>query len=217
MKAKDKIILIGGGGHCGAVIDVIENENKFDIVGIVDKEELYGQTILGYTVFANDNDLSKLVLEYKNFIITVGHIKSNSVRVRLFGQIKNLGGHFPVIQSPGAYVSKHAFVDEGSVIMHHALVGPKARIGKNSIINTGAVIEHDTVIGNHCHVSTGAYINGDCSIEDNVFVGSSAVLRQGILVGANSLIGAGSVMLHTVEPNSVYVGNPAVFKHPTNE
>ena len=35
-----EIILIGGGGHCKSVIDVIEQEGKFKIVGIVDKPEL---------------------------------------------------------------------------------------------------------------------------------------------------------------------------------
>ena len=33
---KPDIILIGGGGHCVSVIDVIENENKFKIKGILD-------------------------------------------------------------------------------------------------------------------------------------------------------------------------------------
>ena len=34
----DKIILIGGGGHCKSVIDVIEQEGKFQIAGIIDKQ-----------------------------------------------------------------------------------------------------------------------------------------------------------------------------------
>ena len=38
---KPKIILIGGGGHCKSVIDVIEEENKYIIAGIVDKKELF--------------------------------------------------------------------------------------------------------------------------------------------------------------------------------
>ena len=36
-----KIILIGGGGHALSCIDVIEQENKFKIVGIVDSKEKY--------------------------------------------------------------------------------------------------------------------------------------------------------------------------------
>jgi len=34
----EDIILIGGGGHCRSVIDVIESENKFLIRGIVDQK-----------------------------------------------------------------------------------------------------------------------------------------------------------------------------------
>ena len=44
----NKIILIGGGGHCKSVIDVIEQENKFEIAGIIDKPELLNSKILGY-------------------------------------------------------------------------------------------------------------------------------------------------------------------------
>ena len=36
---KEKIILIGGGGHCRACIDVIEQEGRFTIAGIVDVPE----------------------------------------------------------------------------------------------------------------------------------------------------------------------------------
>ena len=40
---KEKIVLIGGGGHCHSVIDVIEQENKYEIIGIVDIKENIGK------------------------------------------------------------------------------------------------------------------------------------------------------------------------------
>ena len=43
-----KIILVGGGGHCKSVIDVIEQEGKFKIAGIIDRPNLLGSKILGY-------------------------------------------------------------------------------------------------------------------------------------------------------------------------
>ena len=52
-----QIILIGGGGHCKSVIDVIEQEDKFKIAGIIDKSELLDSNILGYPVIGNDLDL----------------------------------------------------------------------------------------------------------------------------------------------------------------
>jgi hypothetical protein len=36
-----KIILVGGGGHCKSCIDVIENENKYKIIGIIDKKKIF--------------------------------------------------------------------------------------------------------------------------------------------------------------------------------
>ena len=43
-----KIIVLGGGGHCKSCIDVIENENKYKIIGIVDKKKNF---LLNYKVF----------------------------------------------------------------------------------------------------------------------------------------------------------------------
>jgi hypothetical protein len=54
------IILIGGGGHCKSVIDVIEQEGKFEIAGIVDKSEPLGADILGYSVIDDDRKVIDL-------------------------------------------------------------------------------------------------------------------------------------------------------------
>ncbi len=44
---KPRIVLIGGGGHCKSCIDVIEQEDKYSIAGIVDVMEKLHQKILG--------------------------------------------------------------------------------------------------------------------------------------------------------------------------
>ena len=55
-----KILLIGGGGHCRSVIDVIEQEAKYTIAGVIDKKELIGTKVLGYEVIGSDDDLEVL-------------------------------------------------------------------------------------------------------------------------------------------------------------
>jgi sugar O-acyltransferase (sialic acid O-acetyltransferase NeuD family) len=217
MKTKDTILLIGGGGHCSSVVDVIEQTDRFQIKGIVDQKENIGKNIFGYPVIGSDADLVNLVKEFKNFCITVGHIKSNDIRVRLFNYLKSLGGIFPVVTSPRAYVSKHAFIDEGTVVMHNAFVNASARIGKNSIVNTNAIVEHDAVIGDHCHLSTSVIINGGCQVGDHVFVGSNAMIKQYLTIAHHVFIGAGAVVLNDVEPHTLYAGNPAVLKRRNNE
>ena len=188
---KKKILLIGGGGHCHSVIDVIELENKCTIVGIIDKKEFIGQDILGYKIIGCDDDLPELFKKYKYAIVTIGQIKSNIRKVKLFTMIKKIGFKSPVIISPLAYVSKHAFIDEGTVIMHQALVNSNVKIGKNCIINSKALIEHDSTIEDNCHISTAAIINGGVTVKEGTFFGSNATSKEYIEV--SGFIKAGSL------------------------
>ncbi len=189
---KKEILLIGGGGHCKSVIDVIESEDKYTIAGIIDKKELLGQEVLGYKIIGCDDDLEKLFLKYKYAIITVGQIKSNELRVKLFNQVKNIGYILPIIKSPLAYISKHSTIKEGTIIMHQALVNANTHIGKNCIINTKALIEHDCTIEDSCHISTSAVINGGVVVKQNTFVGSNATTKEYIeiskFINARSLV-----------------------------
>ncbi len=189
---KKKILLIGGGGHCKSVIDVIEQENKYIIMGIIDKKEIIGQDLLGYKVIGCDDDLEKLFEKYKYAIITVGQIKSNNLRVKLFDKVKSIGYKLPVIKSPLSYVSTYAHVDEGTVVMHHAVVNADAKIGKNCIINTKALIEHDVTIEDNCHISTGAILNGGAKVKENTFYGSNATSKE--YVEIDGFIKAGSLV-----------------------
>ena len=177
---KEKIVLIGGGGHCHSVIDVIEQESKYEIIGIVDVKENIGKKVLNHEVVACDDDLETIFLFCKNAVITVGQIKSNKIRVNLYNKLKQIGFNLPVIVSPLAYVSKYSNVEEGTVIMHHVLVNANVKIGKNCIINTKALIEHDSVIENNCHISTASVINGGVTVKENSFLGSNATSKQSI-------------------------------------
>lgn len=51
---KEKIILIGGGGHCKSCIDVIEQQGEYQIAGIVDMPKNLYQKVVGYEVIATD-------------------------------------------------------------------------------------------------------------------------------------------------------------------
>jgi len=208
----ENLILVGGGGHCRSVIDVIEAEGRFLIAGIVDAPEKVGERICGYPVIATDDDLPALAQTYQYFLVTVGQVKSGVIRTRLFHQIKSLGGILPTLIAPTAYVSRHATIGEGTVIMHRAFVNAGARVGANGIINTAALVEHDTEIGDFCHISTGAIINGTCVVGNGCFVGSNAVLAHGVELSPGGVIGAGAVVLANTRPNALYAGNPAILK-----
>jgi sugar O-acyltransferase (sialic acid O-acetyltransferase NeuD family) len=203
------IILVGAGGHCRACIDVIEQEGKFRIAGLVDVEDRLHEKNLGYEIIATDEDLPKLVEEYSYFLITIGQIRSPEKRIHLFDSLKEIGADFPIIISPLAYVSRHASVGKGTIIMHQAFVNAGACIGMNCILNTKSLIEHDVSIADHCHIATGAVVNGGIHIAQQTFIGSNAVTKECIKIGKRSIIGASAVVTEDVPDHSTVVGMPA--------
>ena len=199
----DEIILIGAGGHARACIDVVELSGKFKVVGLVEKNEVNDQGNLGYPIIGTDDDLQEIHQKHNNALITVGQIKSAETRIKLFQLLKEIGYVLPVIVSPRAYVSKHAQIGHGTIVMHGSVVNANVKIGKNCIINNNTLIEHDAIIGDHCHIATGAIVNGAVTVGSQSFIGSGVVTKQKISIGKNCIIGAGCVIKKDVQDNQL--------------
>ena len=202
------IILIGGGGHCISCIDVIEQTGLYQILGILDIPDKFGQKVLSYSIIGNENELEKFIPECSDFLISVGQIKSASLRETIFNKVKLAGGNLPVIISPIANVSKFARIEEGTIVMHHVLVNAGASIGKACILNSKSLIEHEATVGNFCHISTASIVNGQANIGEYCFVGSNTVVANNTSVIANTVIAAGSQVLRSIEFPGTYIGSP---------
>ncbi len=191
----ESILLVGAGGHAKACIDVIEQEGRFSVVGLVGQADEVGSLILGYPVLGTDADLPALLNKSRNALVTIGQITSPELRRRLFKVLEQMGYNLPTVISPIAFVSPHAKIGVGSIIMHGAIVNAGAVVGRNCILNSKALVEHDAIIGDHCHISTGALINGTAHIGTGTFVGSGSGVRQCLNVGEHSIIGMGQQVI----------------------
>ncbi|TXI95623.1 MAG: acetyltransferase [Burkholderiaceae bacterium] len=193
---KPGLILVGAGGHAGAVIDVVEQHGEYQIVGLVGSHKEVQTRRLGYPVIGTDSDLSELAKMHKFALVTVGQIQSPDIRMRLYELAVQAGFQLPIIVAPSAYVSHHADLGAGSVVMHGAIVNAGAKVGANCIVNTRALLEHDVSIADHCHISTGAILNGNACVGAGSFVGSASVVREGVSLGKRCVVGMGLSVRH---------------------
>jgi serine O-acetyltransferase len=102
-------------------------------------------------------------------------------------------------------------------------IHPAARIGRGVFIDhgMGVVIGETAVIGNHCLLYQGVTLGGTGkqhgkrhpTLLDNVVVGAGAKVLGAITVGSYTRIGAGSVLLRDVGPDSTVVGIPGRVIH----
>lgn len=189
---REKILLVGAGGHARSCIDVIEQDGRFVVAGLVGLSHEVGTQVLGYPVLGTDADLPDLLRDNgSNVLITIGQIKTPEPRMHLFQVIEENGFVMPAIISPRAYVSPHATIGAGTIVMHDAIVNAGAIVGRNCIINSRALVEHDAMIADHCHIATAAVINGGAQIGTGTFIGSNSSVRELIKVGERCVIGMG--------------------------
>ena len=207
----EKIVLLGGGGHCKSIIDSIKSRNEYDIYGVLDPElkvntEIYDNVY----VMGNDDDLEEIYKRgIKNAFISVGSIGNTAIRRKLYEKAKKLGFNFPIICDNKAIIARSVVIDEGSFIGKGTIINSDVRIGKNSIINTGSIIEHDCVIHEFVHIAPGAVVCGGVNIGKDTHVGSNASIIQCLNIGEKVVIGSGSVVIRDVLDDKRVVGNPA--------
>lgn len=198
-----KLILLGGGGHCKACIDVIEQSDGYIMEGILDPALAVGHKILGYPVLGGDEKIAELAAGDYCLLISVGQIKSPTVRLALAARLRQAGAGAATVISPRAYVSRHAEVGAGSIVMHGATVNAGARVGEHCIVNSHALVEHDALIGDFCHIATGAIINGGVEVGRESFIGSGSMIREYRRIGAGVFIAAGLNIYHDLPADSV--------------
>jgi serine O-acetyltransferase len=98
-------------------------------------------------------------------------------------------------------------------------IHPGALLGRRLFIDhaTGVVIGETSIVGNDVTMYQGVTLGGTGkghgkrhpTVCDGVFIGNNANLLGNITIGENSRVGAGSIVLSDVPPNSTVVGVPA--------
>ena len=198
-----KLLLIGGGGHARACIDVIRQTSEYELIGILDASEKIDENVDEVAIVGSDKDIDEWLKKTDECLIAVGHIGRTNRRQELHKQLKEKGAKFATVISPRAYCAGTAQIGEGTIIMHDVLINAGAKVAENCIINSKALIEHDAAVGAHTHISTRASVNGSAQVGSNCFIGSHAVIFNNCSVGDSSVVGGGQVVMQDLPDDSM--------------
>ena len=137
--------------------------------------------------------------------------------------LRTFRGILPTVD-PSAYLDQSAQVigdvqigPESSVWMNVVIRGDAnaIRIGARTNVQDGTVVHvqagtHPTTIGDEVTIGHGAIVHG-CTVEDRCLIGMGAILLNGVSVGTESIVAAGSLLPENfqVPPRSLVIGSPA--------
>lgn len=211
MNATPCVVVLGGGGHAGVLLDCLLVCGGSKIVGVLDSDRsLIGKLLYGIPVLGDDDLLDEMARRgATHFVVGLGGAGDNRPRRRLFEAGVAAGLRPFEVRHPSAVVSPRARLGEGCQLLPGCIVNAGAALGRNVLVNSGSVVEHDCTIGDHVHLATGSRLASTVRVGEEAHVGAGATVRQCLSIGARAVVGAGAVVVKDVPPGVVVAGVPA--------
>ena len=212
------IVIYGAGGFGMEVAWLIEDINQkallWNLLGFLDDDRSkWGMEYYGYRVLGGQDYLASLS-GHVNIAVAIG---SPSGRRTVVHSLSRFNVSFPALIHPSVIMSGSVVVSEGVIMAAGSVLTVEIKIGAHVHIDTSCTIGHETVIGSYVRLNPSSSVAGNVILKDFSYVGSNATIIQGLTIGCNTTIGAGSVVIDDLPDNVVAVGNPARIIHPNKQ
>ena len=196
------LILIGSGGHAGAVADAAISAG-FIVIGFFDPSAGVSGTDRKVLNSRDGTDIGAT-----SFALGIG---ANYSREDAYVNIKSSfpEAGFPAIVHSSAFVSPAATLAEGVVVMGMASVGPGCVVEVGAHLNTGSSLDHDSFLGPFASLGPGARTGGNVRIAERTVIGLNTGMLQGVSVGPDTVVGAHSFVNKDMPGSTVAYGVPS--------
>lgn len=200
------LIIVGASGF-GKEVAWLAKRLGIEILGFLDDDKnLKCEFFYNYPVLGLIDDW----INYSNVDFTIA-IASPRIRKLIVNKMFLTGTpEFKTLIDPSVEVDNDEIeIGKGSIICAGSICTANVKIGNFSIINKQCSIGHDVIISDFCTIAPKTMVGGSVHLQDGVEVGASCSIRQQLTVEKGANIGMGSVVVKSVEPNSLYLGSPA--------
>jgi sugar O-acyltransferase (sialic acid O-acetyltransferase NeuD family) len=197
------IVIFGAGGHAKVVFDIIQKQQKFNVIGFISADTSLIE-FQGLPHYQPDH-LQKLKCHAG--LVAIG---DNSLREEVVKSILSVDStfNFVVALHPSAQIGRDVFFGPGSVVMAGVNVNSGTVVGLHCVLNTGSNIDHDCHLQDFSSLAPGCTLGGAVQIGYSTAVSLGANIIHGISIGEHTVIGAGSTVLQNIESYVVAFGTP---------
>ncbi|HAT4328042.1 acetyltransferase [Clostridium perfringens] len=203
------LVIVGAGGFGREVAWLVEQINEvskeWNLIGFIDEnKEMHETLINGYKVLGGIDWLKDKDIYY---VCAIGNSK---IRKDIVERINKFKLKAATIIHPSVLINKkYVEVGEGCIICASSILTVNIKLGKHVILNLDCTVGHDAILKDFVTVYPSVNISGNCIIDKCVELGTGTQIIQGKIIGENTIIGAGSVVIKNIEKNRTAVGIPA--------
>jgi sugar O-acyltransferase (sialic acid O-acetyltransferase NeuD family) len=202
--------IYGTGGFGKEIYDVACRENqktkKWERIFFIDDFKENGNLCYLSNVYTLSHVLISCALNNLEVVIAIGE---PNVRIKIKERLKQNNIKLGKVIDPSAIISPTAILGDGIIVTSDCIIASSAIIGENVAINVKSIVGHDIVLANDIVISSMVNIGGSCKIGAGSYLGMGCLIKEGLEIGREVIIGMGSVVHHNIPDRMIALGNPA--------
>lgn len=185
------VVIIGTGAQARFVIDIINRQcdYKYNCIQVPYHDKVKETGINNVVIAVGDN--------YTRFKIHEHLINENP------------DYEFPSIIDHSANIYSRVKIGKGCLIMQNTVICMDAVMGDFCLMSAKSCLQHDCIMEDFSSLSGDVSMGGRCHFGKFSAVNLNATIFSDLIIGENSVIGAGAVVTKDVQSNSLMIGNPA--------
>lgn len=185
-----KLLIVGAGGFGRVTLE--HASRQFDCA-FVDDGRTAGAVVDGVEVVGGISDLQRLHDEagFDKLIVTIGN---NKLREEIYSKAKALGYSFSNIVCSSAYISPHAQIGCGCVLLNNVVVQNGGRVGDGVLLNPGVEVHNDAFVDDYTLIYTNSVVRTLAHVGKRVRIGSNVSISNNVNVADDSDIPNGTTL-----------------------
>lgn len=204
-----QLLIIGARGWGREIYNMLPNcigfNTDFVVKGFLDDNEKALDGMAGYPPIIESVE-NYIPQNDDVFVCALGdaHWKKHYAEI-----ILKKGGAFINIIHKTASIGRNTIIGKGCIITNFVGISCDITIGDFVTFQAYSIIGHDAKISSFCHIGTRAFMGGYSSIGETTTLQTNSIVLPHAIVGNGCLVGAGSVVLKKVKDGATVFGNPA--------
>ncbi|MGD8172507.1 acetyltransferase [Vibrio sp. TRT 21S02] len=202
-----KIVIFGISEIADMAYFYFNNDTEYQVVAFtIDNDFIKSSNKFELPVIAFENVEDKYPPEEYDMFVALSYTKLNQLRKIKYGEAKAKGYYL------ASYISSNCVnyaktIGDNCFILEDNTIQPYVSIGDNVTLWSGNHIGHHSVIDSHNFISSHVVVSGGVHVKESCFIGVNATIRDHVIIGKESVLGAGALILQDVEEKGVYMSS----------
>jgi sugar O-acyltransferase (sialic acid O-acetyltransferase NeuD family) len=201
-----KLVIFGAGDIARLAHHYFTHDSPHEVAAfVVDRAFRQGDAFQGLPLVDAEDVTDRFPPSDYDMFVAMSYAKMNAVRAEKYATMKAAGYRLvSYVSSRCSYLSQTPPGDN-CFILEDNTVQPFVTIGNNVTLWSGNHIGHDVTIEDHCFITSHVVVSGWVRIGTRSFIGVNATVRNSITIAAETLIGAGAIIMKNTRPKQVYM------------